>query len=458
MKTRTLKTLLFICALACGLVLQPLAAFAGGQGGSAQSGSVSINNTAGHVSVKLDRGSKVAISNRYGRITINGWDRDTVEASATDDKGVAQAIQVELTADPQARSVLSLAVVGRNRERTGPGYYMPMPMSELTPIAKEKMTQDMRERIKEATKSGVIVVPMPEVVIEPNVVVKRRPDEQTPPPSASQPAQPAQPTPRPAPRAIQPGAKGIGVGTGSGVGSGTGSGIGGGVESGVTLDVKVPRYAELSGIEVRSGDLSISNVDGPINITSGNSDIKVSRVGSVEIHARSGSVTVEDVTGLAYVAASSGNITVRRGQGDVRAVSINGDIDIQCVRGRVDVSNARGAIKLAAISGDVDATTTSSDIVYTGPIQDNGRYRLKSVEGEVRMAIPDSSPGFTAMISSYNGDVLTDFAIRNQNPAGQPNNHRVEARQGNGQAQITLDSFSQPVRLTKLATPTTVCQ
>jgi DUF4097 and DUF4098 domain-containing protein YvlB len=455
MKTRTLKTLLFICALACGLVLQPLAAFAGGQGGSAQSGSVSINNTAGHVSVKLDRGSKVAISNRYGRITINGWDRDTVEASATDDKGVAQAIQVELTADPQSRSVLSLAVVGRNRERNGPGYYMPMPMAELTPIAKEKMTQDMRERIKEAAKSGVIVVPMPEVVIEPNVVIAQTP------PSAPQPAQPAQPaTPRPAPRALPPGAKGSGVGTGvgTGIGIGSASGGGGGAESGVTLDVKVPRYAELSGIEVRSGDLSISNVDGPINITSGSSDIKVSRVGAVEIHARSGSVTVEDVTGLAYVAASSGNITVRRGQGDVRAVSINGDISIECVRGRVDVSNARGAIKLAAISGDVDATTTSSDIVYTGPIQDNGRYRLKSVEGEVRMAIPDSSPGFTAMISSYNGEVLTDFAIRNQNPAGQPNNHRVEARQGNGQAQITLDSFSQPVRLTKLTTPTTVCQ
>jgi hypothetical protein len=304
----------------------------------------------------------------------------------------------------------------------------------------------MRDRIKEAAKSGVIVVPMPEVVIEPNVVIAQTP------PSAPQ---PAQPTPRPAPRAITPSAKGVGVGTGSGVGSGTG---GGGAESGVTLDVKVPRYAELSGIEVRSGDLSISNVDGPINITSGSSDIKVSRVGSVEIHARSGSVTVEDVAGLAYVAASSGNITVRRGQGDVRAVSINGDIDIQCVRGRVDVSNARGAIKLAAISGDVDATTTSSDIVYTGAIQDNGRYRLKSVEGEVRMAIPDSSPGFTAMISSYNGTVATDFPIRSQNPAGQTNNFRAEARQGNGQALITLDSFSQPVRLTKLTTPTTVCQ
>src|SRR5947209_18669677 len=113
MNTRTLKTSLFIMALACGLVLEPLVAVARTSGGQDGQGSVAINNTQGRVSVKLDRGSKVAISNRYGRITITGWDRDTVEATATNDKGAAEAIQVDLTADPQSRSVLMLAVVGR---------------------------------------------------------------------------------------------------------------------------------------------------------------------------------------------------------------------------------------------------------------------------------------------------------------------------------------------------------
>ncbi|HYP02462.1 MAG TPA: hypothetical protein VER76_19885, partial [Pyrinomonadaceae bacterium] len=50
-------------------------------------GSVAINNQSGRVQIKLERGSRVAISNRYGRITIMGWDRDTVEATATSDKG-----------------------------------------------------------------------------------------------------------------------------------------------------------------------------------------------------------------------------------------------------------------------------------------------------------------------------------------------------------------------------------
>ncbi len=445
MKLRTLKTSFIICALACGLALQPLAAFA--QDGQ---GSVAINNSAGRVSVKLERGSKVAISNRYGRITITGWERDTVEAVATSEKG-AEAIQVELTADPQARSILALAVVGRGQRRTlfSPGMeynFEMMPAigfgtgsgigfgqggGEQTPAAKP--TDKEKEKEKEKTpspESNVIIVPR--VIVRPNGE-GRAPRAQTP-----QPARPAQ-----APRPPQPGEP-------------RAASSGGGGE--INLDVKIPRYAELSAIEVRSGDLTVSNVDGPVNITSSSSDIKVSHVGALEVHARSGSVTVEDVTGLAYVSASSGDITVRRASGDVRAVSINGDMNIECVRGRVDVANARGAIKLAGISGDVDATTTSSNITYTGAISNNGRYRLKSVEGEVNMSVPDSSPGFTAFISSYNGAVQTDFTVKDgAQQQGTPVNHRVEARHGNGQAQITLDSFNQPVRLTRLTTVVATC-
>ncbi len=444
MNNRTSKLSLITLALACGLALQPLVALA-----QEQSGSVSINNTAGRVSVRLDRGSKVAVSNRYGRITITGWDRDTVEAVATSEKG-PEAIKVDFTADPQSRSVLSLAVPGRAGERRGMDFDF-------------QFGEHIKEQIKGQIKSvgvgigtggGVAVgigggqgtndqqptpdsnvIVVPNVIVTPNVVVTPRPARAPRPPQA---AQPGQPTPQPAqaPRAQATRT----------------------TATRIDLDVKIPRYAELSAIEVRNGDLTVTNVDGPVNITSGSSDIKINHVGAVEIKTGSGSVLVEDVKGLAYVSASNGDITVRRVQGDVRAVSLNGDMDIQCVRGRVDVSNARGAIKLGAISGDVDATTTSSNIVYTGAITDNGNYRLKAIGGEVSMAIPDNSPGFTALLSSYSGDVLTDFAPRSQPTATGSVNHRVEARQGNGQARITLDSFNQPVRLTKLTTATVSCQ
>ena len=228
--------------------------------------------------------------------------------------------------------------------------------------------------------------------------------------------------------------------------------MGGGDGSGITLNVRMPRYAMLDAIEVRSGDVNVSDIDGPVSISGGSSNITVSRVGALEVRARSGNINVDGVEGLVYIVATSGAIVVRRTKGDVRATSINGDINIQCVRGRVDASNARGGIILNAVEGDVEASTTDADIHFTGAIRRDGRYRLKSMEGRVIMAIPENSPGFTAVLASYNKDVITSFPVSTDVLAGGSMrvNRRVVVKQGDGLAQITLDSFGQPVYLTKL--------
>jgi hypothetical protein len=458
MRKRTFTAIINALALAACATFQPLAAAAQEAGGT-----VSLSNQSGRVSVKLERGSRVSISNRYGRITITGWDRDTVEASASSSKG-AEAIQVDMTADPQSRSALSLSVVGRSRT-TGGGLFgttapmcmdtktgaivpcggsgagapravpnpSPRPSAAPAPAppardeARERERQEMKDKIKEAAKNGVILVPMPNIVVEtPGVTVQV--------PQAPQPAQPRQPT---------PGARGAGGG---------GAARSGGEDSGITLDVKVPRYAQLDAIEVRAGDLNVSGIDGPVSIMSGSSDINVSHVGSLEVRARGGNVNVEDVGGLVYVVSTSSEINVKRSSGDVRVTTINGDIAIECVKGRVDAGTSRGSITLTNVGGDVEATTTDSDIHFTGSIAQNGRYRLKSMEGHVVMSFPDGSPGFTANLMSYNSDAVSDFAARTSTP--RPDSQamrRVEVRQGDGQAQITLDSFSQTVRLAKLA-------
>ena len=73
------------------------------------------------------------------------------------------------------------------------------------------------------------------------------------------------------------------------------------------------------------------------------------------------------------------------------------------------------------------------------------------------MAIPENTPGFTAVLSSYNKDVVTTFPITTETLAGGSTgvNRRVVVKQGNGEAQITLDSFSQAVHLVKLGTGAT---
>jgi hypothetical protein len=186
----------------------------------------------------------------------------------------------------------------------------------------------------------------------------------------------------------------------------------------------------------------------------------------------SGDVDIENVNGLVNALVTSGDLSVSNAGGDVRAVLISGDTSIKCVKGRTDVNSASGSIILSSISGDVDAVTVSGEVSFTGQLRSSGRYRLKSTSGDVYMAISPNSPGFITTLSSYNGDIETEFPIKIEpsmpelaNPSpGQPGpgqqqarpvqrpvNRRVFGRYGDGQTQITLDSFSGSVHLKKSA-------
>jgi hypothetical protein len=488
MKKKTLTALIVAFALLHGTALKTntrAQEASAAQEQSAGGGSVSINNQAGRVQIKLERGSHVSISNRFGRITIIGWDRDTVEATATSDKG-AEAVQVEMTADPAAaHSVLTLNVPGRAGQRgTMPFVYAspnlninpriytmnpnppdntnpnppndPNPGAQVqgaTPTQKARPAQPAKSKPQANNESNVIIVPMPDLSDIPMPEISEAAPAQEA--AIAPPAPPRQRSAAPAPGA----ARGIGGGAGGGMGGGVGGGIAksGESSSGISLHVRMPRYATLEAIEVRSGDVNISDIDGPVSISSGSSNVTVARVGALEVRSRSGNINVDGVEGLVYIVASSGAITVRRTKGDVRATSINGDINLHCIKGRVDASNARGGIILGGVEGDVDVSTTDADINFVGAIRRQGRYRLKSMEGRVIMAIPETSPGFMAVLSSYNKDVVTTFPITTEQLVGDnPRvSRRVVVKQGDGGAQITLDSFGQTVYLTKLPASTT---
>src|ERR1044071_9388452 len=67
------------------------------------------------VSEKLAKGGKVVISSRSGQIIISGWDKDTVQANATDGNGPVQ-VETQTAGDP-GRPRLMLSISRRfNRE------------------------------------------------------------------------------------------------------------------------------------------------------------------------------------------------------------------------------------------------------------------------------------------------------------------------------------------------------
>jgi Toastrack DUF4097 len=236
----------------------------------------------------------------------------------------------------------------------------------------------------------------------------------------------------------------------------------------VRLNIKVPRYAEIESIESRNGDIDVRDIDSLVVINSGSGQVSVNRVAALKVGSRSGNVMIKDVKGdllirstngeatvdtvggRADVAATNGNLQVRNVAGDVRANSATGDVDIHCAKGRAEVSSASGSITLVGIGGDAEATTVSGEVVFKGLIRSNGRYSFKSVSGEVEMLVQADPPGFTATLVTYSGEIETDFRLKVDTPLQRgPINRRLVGRYGDGQTQITLDSFSGGVRLAK---------
>jgi putative adhesin len=234
------------------------------------------------------------------------------------------------------------------------------------------------------------------------------------------------------------------------------------------LDVKVPRYADVETLEGYRGEIEVADVEGATLINAGNGDVKIMRTGPLKVSRRSGDVivrevkgdltarsyngdvVVDNVSGLVDVAATNGGLTVRNTGGDVRANSLTGDVEVRCAKGRAEVSSASGSITLIGIGGDVDASTASADVIFTGPIRGGGSYRLKSLSGGVSMTIQPEVAGFTATLTTYSGEIDTDFPLRVESPVqGGPINRRITGTFGNGQAKLALDSFSGTVKIAK---------
>jgi putative adhesin len=306
------------------------------------------------VVVKLGRGGRLAVTTRIASIKVTGWDRDTVEATATGESGPRQ-LKAEVTGDPsRARVFLYVPAAARRYDRE------------------------------------------------------------------------------------------------------------------IEIQVNLPRYAEVETLESQSGDIEVANLDAGVAISSGNGAVNVSRVGSLKVGSRSGEIQASDikgeviarnlqggiivtnVAGRVDVSAANGDVQVRNAEGDVRATSATGDVDVRCAKGRAEASSASGSITLIGIGGDAEASTASGDVSFKSAIRAAGNYRLKSISGEVEMTVQPDPPGFTATLITYSGEIETAFPLKLDSglPGGEKN-RRVTGRFGDGQAKVTLDSFSGTVRIVK---------
>ena len=219
----------------------------------------------------------------------------------------------------------------------------------------------------------------------------------------------------------------------------------------ILLEVKVPHDVELAPIYLRKGNISVNNLDGGVNLRTDDGNISIRRVGSsgggfVEAGAGSGSVDLSNINGDVRIIGISSNITVRSVKGDVRIIALSANITVRCVKGDVAARVSSGEIAVSNIDGDVDLNVSSGSASFTGPIHPERRYRLKTLSGHVSMHIPDTV-GFTAALTSYSGQLETDFQFLNALPRSK---QRIIGRYGDGTGRVELDSFNGSVQLRKI--------
>lgn len=308
----------------------------------------------GQVSLKLERGGKVVVSNRNGQIRITGWDSDMVEARAEGEEG-SEAVQVRVTGEAsRSRVALSVPAFGRrghNRE--------------------------------------------------------------------------------------------------------------------INLEIKMPRYADLESIESDRGDIEITGLEGTVSVKTGHGTLAIKNVGSLKavtshgdvtvagvkgdasLRSLNGDLTVDNVSGALDLAATNGNIIVRTAGSNVQANSASGDIELRCVKANANVNTASGSVMLVGVGGNIDANTASGDVIFKGTMRAGGNYRLKTISGQVEMAVQPDPPGFTATLITYSGEIETDFPLTVNAPLTGPINRRIVGVYKDGQTQLTLDSFSGTVSIVK---------
>lgn len=134
---------------------------------------------------------------------------------------------------------------------------------------------------------------------------------------------------------------------------------------------------------------------------------------SVSAWASSGDVSVRDVTGQVELRTSSGDVTVSGVDGDLDAWLSSGDLRVDDVRGRVSATTSSGDVTLTGLrSSDVDVRASSGDTrLEFAEVPD--AVNVQASSGDVDVAVPARDPYRVRVVTSSgdeNVDVLQDPA------------------------------------------------
>jgi len=169
-------------------------------------------------------------------------------------------------------------------------------------------------------------------------------------------------------------------------------------------DIEVINSTKSVRIKTSGGDIELENIGGPLVAKTSGGDIVLRKSKTrIDLHTSGGSIEIKDIGGEVKAHTSGGDIDVVNTQGDVKVHTSGGDIDLRNIGGKLDATTSGGDIKGTIINGSVKTSTSGGDI------------DLKDVKGSVE--------GKTA-----GGDISVEITLEDFKK-----NHGVDLRTAGGE-------------------------
>jgi hypothetical protein len=194
----------------------------------------------------------------------------------------------------------------------------------------------------------------------------------------------------------------------------------------ITAALRVPRWIDLE-VESRRLDVSVAGVSGAMRIGSLSGDVSVRDVdGPLDVRTMRGEIVVVDARGTVRVSSQSDDVTLRRISGPVEAHSGDGDLlleDIQAETVRVEAQDG--------------------DVTFSGTITPGGDYGFFVHDGDATIAIPDETSARVS-VSTFDGEFRSDFTVQVDRLRS---GRELDFVLGSGEARLRIEVFDGEIRL-----------
>jgi len=183
----------------------------------------------------------------------------------------------------------------------------------------------------------------------------------------------------------------------------------------------------------------------PLHLNSVESPIDVQGLrAAIEAASVRGDVIARRCRGVLQLSSVLGGVRVLDAQGRVKAASINNLVQLERVIGEIDAESVNGDIQMTQVeSPDVDASSVNGGVLFDGPFQPRGRYRLASHNGNLRVGVPVGSD-VDVSVATFNGAFESGIPVQ---IAPHGHGRRFTFTLGGGGASLQLQSFQGMIQL-----------